>query len=300
MHSEVTHMPGTPLPGGVDADGTVNYAVAMERIAVIAHKGGTGKTTVALNLGAELAASGLRVVLIDCDPQGGLGISLGQDAIEKPTLYEVVTGQATLAAATKPTGIERLSLVGADLDLSGLEVELPQQRRRVGALRNLIERLDIGSIRLPDWQNTLRNSLESLEGYDIAVIDTAPGLGILSYVALVASTAALIVMPPEHMAFRALRLAMETFQRAKERVPDLRLVGIVPTMTTQQTRHAREVLEALRTDHGELVLPEIPRRVVVQDAALAGKPVRDYAPTSGVAQAFSQLAREVLARLPSP
>ena len=210
-----------------------------------------------------------------------------------------MTGEATLVAATRSTGIERLSLIAADLDLSGLEVELPHLANRQHALYSLLDRLEVESPRPYDWQDTFRHYLESLAGHDVAVIDTAPGLGVLPYVALVASTSALVVMPPEYLAFRTLRLALETFQRARERVPDLRLLGIVPTMTTQQTRHAREVLETLRIDHGELVLPEIPRRVVVQDASLAGKPLRDYAPRSDVAEAFSKLAMEVLARVPS-
>ena len=128
---------------------------SVERIAVISHKGGTGKTTVALNLGAELAASGLRVVLIDCDPQGALGASLGMEIVEKPTLYEVVTGEATLAAASKPTGIERLALVGADPDLSALEVELPRKANRQRTLRRLLERLEIEQSSQPDGQETL-------------------------------------------------------------------------------------------------------------------------------------------------
>ena len=271
----------------------------MERIAVIAHKGGTGKTTVALNLGTELAASGLRVVLIDCDPQGGLGACLGMVTVEKPTLYEVVTGEATLAEATKPTGVERLSLVGADLDLSGLEVELPRQTNRERALHNLLKHLEIGPSRPPDWQDTLLACLQGLEGHDIAVIDTAPGLGILSYVALMASTEVLIVMPPEYLGFRALVLAMETFQQARKRVPDLGLAGIVPTFATRQTRHASQVLDVLRADYGELILSEIPRRVAIQDAAMAGKPIREYAPSNDATRAFAKLAKEVLANVSS-
>ncbi len=249
--------------------------MARIAIAVVAHKGGTGKTTVALNLGAELAAAGQRVLLVDVDPQGALGAALGQPTPEKPTLYEALRDEVPIGAAIRPTSMEGLDLVGADLDLSGLEVELPRQS---------------------GWQGALRAVLEPLDGYDVAVIDTAPGRGILPYVSLVASTAALAVTPPEFLAYRALRLVEETVERARQERPGLRLLGIVPTFVTRQTRHAREVLEVLQEDYGGQVLPEIPRRVVLQDAALAGQPVRAYAPASAAAGAFAELAREVIAR----
>ena len=194
---------------------------------------------------------------------------------EKPTLYEALTGEVPIGVAIVPTSMEGLDLLGADLDLSGLEVELPRQ---------------------PDWQSALRGLLEPLDRYDVVVLDTAPGLGILPYISLVASTAALVVTPPEFLAYRALRLVEETVERAQQETPELRLLGIVPTFVTRQTRHAREVLEVLKDDFGEQVLPEIPRRVVLQDAALAGQPVRTYASTSGVSESFAKLAQEVIAR----
>jgi chromosome partitioning protein len=241
---------------------------------MVSHKGGTGKTTVTLNLGAECAAAGLRVVLLDCDPQGALAAALGITIVSKPTLYEVMTGNCPLIAAIKTTRVERLQLVAADLDLSGLEVELP--RRQV-------------------WQTSLSSILEGLEGFDLAVIDTPPGLGVLSYVALVASTVALVLTPPEFLAYRALRLALETVERAQRQSPKLRSWAIVPTMMNRQTRHAREVVEIIQEDYGDRVLSEVPRRVAVQDAALSGLPIREYAPGSDAAVAFAQLAKEVIA-----
>lgn len=246
----------------------------MKRIAVIAHKGGMGKTTVALNLGAALAANGQRVVLVDCDPQGALGATLGITTAEKPTLYEVITSNIPITEAVKPTGIKRLALVAADLDLSGLEVELPQRT---------------------NWQTVLRSALEGLEEYDVMVIDTPPGLGVLAYSALVASTEALVVTSPEFLAYRAVSLAIETIERAQKQTPTLTLLGIVPNFATRQTRHASEVLDVLREDYGQLVLSEIPRRVAVQDAALASQPLRDYDPKNDATKAFSKLAKEVLA-----
>ena len=245
----------------------------MESIGLVAHKGGTGKTTVALNLGAEYAAAGLGVVLVDCDPQGALATALGMTSVDKPTLYEAMTGNCLIGAAIKPTTVDQLDLVPADLDLSGLEVELPRR---------------------PGWQTSLRSILDQLDGYDIAIIDTAPGLSVLSYVALVASTVALVVTSPEFLAYRALRLALETVERAQRQSPELRTWAIVPTIVTRQTRHAKEVIDVIREDYGDRVLSGIPRRVVVQDAVLSGLPVREYAPRSDAATAFSQLATEVL------
>ena len=194
---------------------------------------------------------------------------------EKPTLYEAMMGEVPLRAAIKPTGKELLAMVASDLDLSGLEVELPRQ---------------------PGWQGALRRTLEGVDGYDYMVIDTAPGLGVLPYVALVASTVVLVVTPPEFLAYRALPMALETIEEARQQSPGLRLLGIVPNFASRQSRHAREVLEVLREDYGDLVLPEIPRRVAAQDSVLGGQPVRDYAPGSDLAVAFANLTKEVIAR----
>ena len=245
------------------------------RIAVAAHKGGAGKTTLAVNLAAELAALGRRVLLIDADPQGAAAAALGLLEVAKPTLYEVLTDAAHITDAVRATGVDGLDLLPSNLDLSGLEVELPGR---------------------PRWQAVLHDALTDLEGHDLAVLDTAPGLGILPYVALVASTAALVVTPPEFLAYRALSQVLETVERARQLAPELRLLGIVPTFVTRQTLHARDVLEVMGVDHGDSVLPEIPRRVALQDAALAGRPIRDYDPRNDAAEAFARLAKEVIAR----
>ena len=247
----------------------------MERIAVVAHKGGTGKTTVALNLAAELAVGGANVLLVDCDPQGAVAPALGMTAASKPTLYEVLVGESPVANAIKPTSVPGLSLISSDLDLAGLEVELGRQS---------------------GWQFALRNVLDDVSGYDYMVLDTAPGLGVLPYLALVASTGAIMVTPPEFLAFRVLRQALDTVERAQGQSAGLRLLGIVPTFVSNQTRHAREALQVLREAYGDQVLPEIPRRIAVQDATLGGLPVRNYAPNSDASKAFAQLASEVISR----
>jgi chromosome partitioning protein len=251
----------------------------MTVLAVVAHRGGAGKTTVAANLGAALAGLGRRVLLVDADPQGALGAALGVRP-DKPGLYEVLAGRAAAADAIRPTAVEWLALLPADLDLAGADVEL------VGR---------------PDWHSSLAAALAPIAGrFGILLLDTAPGLGVLAYSALLASTHALIVCPPEFLAFRALEQVLATLERARGRNPGLQLAGIVPTMAGRRSRHEREVLDALAERHGAELLPEIPRRVAVQDAALAGQPVSLYEPRGDAAAAFHTLAREVLRRAETP
>lgn len=242
----------------------------MNRIVIAAHKGGSGKTTVAVNLAGALAQLGMRVLLVDTDPQGAASAALGVDP-RKPTLYEVISGTAKRHEAIVGTSTSGLAILPSDLDLAGAEVELPRQER---------------------WQQRLNDVLTSLDEFcDIAVIDTPPGLGVLSYIALQAATEVIVVCPPEYMAFRSLPHLREMAARAN--VP---VTGIVPTMTTSVSRHAREVLCQLQDEYPGLLLPSIPRRVALQDAALSGLPVTTFEPNSDAAHRFMALAKEVLDR----
>lgn len=242
----------------------------MNRIVIAAHKGGSGKTTVAVNLAGALAQMGMRVLLVDTDPQGAASAALGVDP-RKPTLYEVISGTAKRHEAIVGTSTPGLAILPSDLDLAGAEVELPRQER---------------------WQQRLSDVLTSLEEFcDIAVIDTPPGLGVLSYIALQAATEVIVVCPPEYMAFRSLPHLQE--MAARVNVP---VTGIVPTMTTSVSCHAREVLSQLEDEYPGLLLPSIPRRVALQDAALSGLPVTTFEPNSDAARRFLALAKEVLDR----
>jgi chromosome partitioning protein len=129
--------------------------------------------------------------------------------------------------------------------------------------------------------------------YELVLIDTPPGLGVLPYAALVAADQALLVCPPDFLAFRALPTLLDTIERARQVVPQLGALGIVPTLTGARTRHENEVLAELAAQHGGLLLPPVPRRVVVADAALAGEPVVAFAPYSEPAEVFATLAKEV-------
>jgi chromosome partitioning protein len=243
----------------------------MPTLAVVSHKGGAGKTAVAANLAGVLATT-RPVLAVDVDPSGGLGAALGIPPGSKPSLYEVITGQADAASAVI-NGYQQLSVIPADLDLAGSEIELPRD---------------------PAWRETITNLLSPLRSsYGITILDTPPGLGVLSFAAVSAASAVIVVCPPEFMAFRALPDVLDMAGRAGAAV-----LGIVPTFAQRTTRHAREVAEALAGEYPKLLLPPIPRRVAVQDAALAGQPVSTYMPSSDVAGAFQELAKEVLHRAP--
>jgi chromosome partitioning protein len=245
------------------------------RIAIAAHKGGAGKTTLAVNMSAAIAAAGQPVLLIDADPQGAATAALGVKP-GAPTLYQVLKGEAQLAEAIRPSRMPRLSIVPATLDLAGAEIELPM---------------------VHGWQLALRDVLAN-ERERLVVIDTPPGLGVLAYAALAAVERVVIACPPEYLSLRSLaNLATTVSDVAQSVAPNLRVLGIVPTMTTRRSRHEREALEALAENYGSLLLPEIPRRVVIQDAAAAGQPITVYAPASGAAGAFRTLAAEVMRRV---
>lgn len=220
----------------------------------------------AVNLAGALVAGGRRVLLVDVDPQGAASAALGLPPA-KPTVYEVLAGQASVDEAARASAVEGLDVLAADLDLAGSEVELP---RRSG------------------WQTALRDRLTDSGRYDVAVIDTPPGLGVLPYLALVAADRVLVVCPPDFLGLRALPTVLEAAGRA-----DVALIGIVPNAVEHRTRHEAEALEILWERHGPIVLSEIPRRVVIRDAAAAGQPVCQYAPSSESAAAFERLALEV-------
>jgi len=242
----------------------------MLNLAVISHKGGSGKSAIAANLAGAAAIAGAGVLAVDVDPQGGLTAALGVEAT-KPTLYEVLTEQARAEEAVRSTAVRGLSVLLADPDLAGAELELPRRDQ---------------------WHDILRRVLSRLAArHTLTVLDTPPGLGVFSVVALRAATAAVIACPPEFMAYRALPRVLETAARAG--VP---VLGIVPSLSHRTTRHAAEVLDQLDRDYPALVLPAIPRRVAVQEAALAGLPLAVYAPHSDASLAFDELAKEVTRR----
>jgi chromosome partitioning protein len=240
----------------------------VHRIVVVAHKGGSGKTLVAVNLAGAIADTGARTLVVDGDPQGGATVSLGVRP-DKPTLYEVLNGTVDAKAAIRPTSHPHLDVLPADLDLAGAEVELP---------------------RAGEWRTALARALDPLaEEYDYVIIDTAPGLGVLPYLGLSGADQALLVTPADYLAYRTLGTAVDATRRAG--VP---IVGLVVNAREDRTLHEADVMANLRGNYGDLIVGQIPRRVVFKDAALAGQPITDYAPHSSSAAVFQLLAEEII------
>lgn len=237
-------------------------------IAIAAHKGGSGKTTLAVHLAGAFGAAGRTVIVVDGDPQGAASIGLGI-VPGSPSLYEVLTGAVDALVALVRTEAPGVSLVPATVDLAGAEVEIPRQE---------------------GWQTVMARRLEPLRDMaDVIIIDTPPGLGVLSYMALSAADQVLVVCPPDFLAVRSLPMVLESIERA-----DVRLIGIVPTMVEHRTRHEADFGKYLEETYGDRLLTSIPRRVVLRDALAIGMPVSSYAPASEAAQAFDLLAKEVL------
>jgi chromosome partitioning protein len=243
-------------------------------------KGGVGKTTTAVNLAAALAEYGRRVLLVDFDPQGAVGASLGINphGLDQ-TIYDVLTEpDATATAAIVNPGIEGLDILPANIDLSALEIQLVSEVAREGALDR---------------------ALSPVHGaYDVILIDCQPSLGLLTVNALVASHGALIPLECEYFAMRGVALLLETISKVRTRLnPDLVVDGIVPTMYDPRLLHCREVVEEVRRAFGPQVTETvISRTVKFPDATVAAETILTYAPDHPGAEAYRQLARELVAR----
>ncbi len=254
-------------------------------IAVSQHKGGTGKTTTVLNLGAALGERGFKVLLVDLDPQADLSAGLGVevDLEERPSavsLYTVLANeQGTLAELVIPAGSKRLSLVPGTLDMADLELHLAPQIGR---------------------ERVLDAALAEIAGsYDIILLDCPPSLGLITVNALVAAHWVLIPVQAEPRSIRATRrmlAAIGLVQRKLNRA-DLRVMGLLLTMTGSNNI-AREAEDLLRATYGDRVLkPTIRRRVRVTEDTLYHAPVLAFAPKSQPADDFRALANEVLVRV---
>lgn len=249
----------------------------MARIyAVAQQKGGVGKTTTAINLGAALADAGRRVLLVDLDPQGALTAGVGENppAISQ-TIYDVLRpGSIAVSSVVRRTSLG-VDLVPANIDLAAAEIELASEP---GRERILAEKL------VPVW-----------EQYDFVLIDCPPSLGLLTLNALTAATDVLIPVQTQYFALRGLDLLFTTIQKVKARInPTLQIVGILPTMVDSRTIHSREVLEELRNVYGTQVCKTvIPQTIKIADAQVAAQSIHRFAPTSAASDAYRELAREV-------
>jgi chromosome partitioning protein len=286
--------PGRPID---DHDGAEELTVSQHRaaapepaplsfhgparvIAVANQKGGVGKTTSTINLGACLAEYGRRVLLVDFDPQGALSVGLGV----APHQLERTIHNLLMESGTKvdeviiPTKVAGMDLLPSNIDLSAAEVQLVTEVGREQALGRALRPV--------------------LRDYDMVLIDCQPSLGLLTINALACAHSVLVPLECEYFSLRGVALLMDTIDKVRDRLnPDLAISGILATMYDPRTVHTRDVRARVIEAFGELVFDAtINRTVRFPETTVAGEPITTWAPSSAGAKAYRQLAREVIAR----
>ena len=257
---------------------------APARVLAIANqKGGVGKTTTAISLGAALAILEKRVLLVDFDPQGNTTGGLGLDKRDLgPSVYDWVLGEAPFAEVARTTDLRFLTLVPASRDLVGAEVELVGADRREHRLSAAIE--------------------ERRHDYDFILIDCPPSLGLLTVNALAAADGVLVPIQCEYFALEGVSELVSTVERIRESLnPRLTISGVLATMWDERTNLGRQVLQEIRSYFGERVFETVvPRNVRLGEAPSFGKPIFLYDVKSKGAEAYLAVARELVAREAPP
>ena len=262
-----------PVPAPLESHGPARV------ISMCNQKGGVGKTTTTINLGAALAELGRKVLIVDFDPQGAASAGLGINAHElDSTIYDLlVASRPDIRTVIHETTVEGLDIVPANIDLSAAEVQLVNEVAREQALKRVLRPV--------------------LDEYDVILVDCQPSLGLLTINALTASHGVIIPLETEFFALRGVALLVETVERVKDRLnATLEIDGILATMVDSRTLHSREVLERLEQAFGEQLFDtRIRRTIKFPDASVANEPITSYAPSHPGADAYRRLAREVIA-----
>ena len=259
-------------------------AVRPRVLGIANQKGGVGKTTTAINLGTALAAIGEHVLIVDLDPQGNASTGLGIERKSRRTsTYDVLTGAASMRDAVLQTAVPQLYIAPSTLDLSGLELEIGQQRDRAFRLRNALRALNSGT----------RN-------YDFTyvLVDCPPSLNLLTVNAMAAADSILVPLQCEFFALEGLSQLMKTVEQVKTTLnPTLSIHGIVLTMYDSRNNLSNQVVADVRQHMGSKVYETIiPRNVRISEAPSYGKPVLVYDLKCVGSEAYLRLATEIIQR----
>src|SRR3954464_7006371 len=249
-------------------------------IALCNQKGGVGKTTSAINLGAALAEVGRRVLLIDFDPQGALSAGLGMQPhqLDRTTYNLLMERSVSIDDVLLKTSVPGIDLLPSNIDLSAAEIQLVGEVAREQSLARAIAPV--------------------LGDYDFVLIDCQPSLGLLTVNALTASHGVIIPLECEFFSLRGVALLIDTIEKVQQRLnPDLKLDGILATMYDGRTLHGREVFSRVLEAFGDTVFDTVISRTVrFPETTVAGEPITSWAPSSSGAKAYRNLAREVISR----
>jgi chromosome partitioning protein len=253
-------------------------------LALANQKGGVGKTTTAINLGTALAAIGENVLIVDLDPQGNASTGLGIDRkSRRRSTYDVLTRQVTIRDAILETAVPRLHIVPSTMDLSGLELEIAQERDRAYRLRDALASL---------------NAIEGGTHYTYVLIDCPPSLNLVTVNAMAAANSILVPLQCEFFALEGLSQLLKTVEQVRTSLnPELTIHGVVLTMYDARNNLSGQVVADVRNFMGEKVYQTmIPRNVRVSEAPSYGKPVLLYDLKCVGSQAYLRLASEIIQR----
>ena len=247
-------------------------------ISMVNQKGGVGKTTSTINLGAALAECGRKVLLVDFDPQGALSAGFGANPHELDlTVYNVMMDRKVdIKDVILPTGVENIDLLPANIDLSAAEVQLVNEVAREQVLASALRKVR--------------------DEYDVILIDCQPSLGLLTVNALTASEGVIIPLICEFFALRAVALLVDSIEKVQDRLnPNLEIVGVLATMFDARTIHSKEVLARIVDAFGDKVFDTVIKRTVkFPDASVSAEPILSYASSHPGAEAYRQVARELI------
>ncbi len=251
-------------------------------IAIANQKGGVGKTTTTINLGAALAEDGYNVLIVDLDPQGNASTGIGVVPEDRDmSTYELLLEDVALSEVIHPTAFENLAIIPATVDLSSADIDLISNEKRSYLLHDALRQPAIDEYR-----------------YDFVLIDCPPSLNLLTVNAMVAAHSVLVPLQSEFFALEGLSQLMLTIREVRQNAnPDLRIEGIVLTMYDARNNLSQQVETDARENLGDLVFSTlIPRNVRLSEAPSYSIPVLDYDPTSKGAMAYRALAQELVGK----